>query len=149
MFAGVMLDSAYQTYRIQLEVLLNIPASASDQDIHNLIVVGFSADTIKTLCDIGTLNPTARNEIIALKTLKTRLARGQQLSLNESDRLFRIVHIIAMSEAIFGDQVKAKRWLLKPKDCFFGKSPIAMLSTTHGARQVEQMLIQLIEGMAF
>jgi len=54
-----------------------------------------------------------------------------------------------MANALFGNDEKAKRWLSKPKDRFSGKSPVAMLSTLQGSRQVEEMLIQLAEGFTF
>ena len=40
MFAEVMRDDAYRTYRIRLETLLQIPTDDSDQDIHELIEAG-------------------------------------------------------------------------------------------------------------
>jgi uncharacterized protein (DUF2384 family) len=55
------------------------------------------------------------------------LARGQRLTVEESDRLSRVAHIIAMIQTLFGDDEKAKHSLSKSKDCFSGKSPIAML----------------------
>jgi putative toxin-antitoxin system antitoxin component (TIGR02293 family) len=69
--------------------------------------------------------------------------------MNESDRLFRVAHITAMAETLFEYNEKAKRWLSKSKDRFSGKSPLAMLSTLQGTRQVEEMLIQVAEGLAF
>ncbi|MNN59486.1 hypothetical protein D3C81_1746040 [compost metagenome] len=54
-----------------------------------------------------------------------------------------------MADAVFGNDEKAKRWLSKPKDRFSGRSPMAMLSTVQGTRQVEETLIQLAEGYAF
>ena len=148
-FAGVLRDDAYHAYRIRLEASLNIPSNASDQDIHDMIVAGLSASMIMSLCDVGTISPEERDRIIPLKTLKTKLVSNQLLTVDESDRLFRFVHIIAMAEVIFGDAGKAKQWLSKPKSRFSGKSPTAMLTTTHGTHRVEQMLIEVNEGMSF
>ncbi len=114
-FAGVLRDDAYHAYRIRLEASLNIPSNASDQDIHDMIVAGLSASMIMSLCDVGTISPEERDRIIPLKTLKTKLVSNQLLTVDESDRLFRFVHIIAMAEVIFGDAGKAKQWLSKPK----------------------------------
>ncbi len=149
MFAEVMRESAYRAYRARLGVFLPIPIDASDQDIHELIEVGFLATSVKLLCDRGTLSDVGRDQIIPLKTLKKRLANGQRLNLNQSDRLFRVAHITAMAEVLFESDEKAWRWLSKPKTRFSGKSPIAMLSTSQGTRQVEEMLIQLAEGLVF
>ena len=148
-FAGVLLDEAYHAYRIRLEASLNIPSNASDQDIHDIIVAGFSASLIQSLCDVGAISPEERDRIIPLKMLKTKLVSNQLLTVDESDRLFRFAHITAMADVIFGDAEKAKQWLSKPKSRFSGKSPTAMLTTTHGTHRVEQMLIEVNEGMSF
>ena len=148
-FAGVLLDEAYHAYRIRLEASLNIPSNASDQDIHDIIVAGFSASLIQSLCDVGTISPEERDRIIPLKMLKTKLVSNQLLTVDESDRLFRFAHITSMADVIFGDAEKAKQWLSKPKSRFSGKSPTAMLTTTHGTHRVEQMLIEVNEGMSF
>ncbi|MCF5197060.1 DUF2384 domain-containing protein [Pseudomonas syringae] len=39
--------------------------------------------------------------------------------------------------------------LTKPKERFSGKSPLSMLTSTVGTRQVEEMLFQLAEGFSF
>ncbi|PKH39736.1 antitoxin [Pseudomonas sp. 43NM1] len=149
MFAEILRENAYGAYRVRLEVLLQIPTDASDRDIHELIEAGFSAGNVKALCDFGRMSPLEHDQIISPKALKTKLARGQRLTVDESDHLFRVAHIIAMAQTLFGDDEKAKHWLYKSKDCFSGKSPIAMLSTIQGTRRVEEMLIQLAEGLAF
>ena len=145
MFAEILRENAYGAYRVRLEVLLQIPTDASDRDIHELIEAGFSAGHVKALCDFGRMSPLEHDHIISPKALKTK----QRLTVDESDRLFRVAHIIAMAQTLFGDDEKAKHWLSKSKDCFSGKSPIAMLSTIQGTRRVEEMLIQLAEGLAF
>ncbi len=149
MFTEKLREDVYVAYRVRLEALLQIPTDVSGRDIHKIIEAGFSADNVKALCDFGKMNPLERGLVIPPKTLETNLARGQRLTVNESNRLFRVAHVIAMAQTLFADDEKAKRWLSKPKDRFSGKSPIAMLSTIQGTHQVEEMLIQLAEGLAF
>ncbi|MFY0727292.1 antitoxin Xre/MbcA/ParS toxin-binding domain-containing protein [Pseudomonas sp. NFX15] len=149
MFAEVLRENAYCAYRVRLEALLHIPTDASDQAIHELIEAGFSADSVKALCELGAISPLERDQIIPFKALKTKLARGQRLTVEESDRLFRVAHIMAMAQTLFEDDEKAKHWLTKSKYRFSGKSPIEMLSTTQGTRLIEEMLIQTAEGFAF
>lgn len=149
MFAEVMRNDVYRAYRARLEMFLPIPSDASDLDIHALIEAGFSSGSIKTLFDLGVFNPDACKPIISLKTLKARLIHGQRLSVAESDRLFRLAHITAMAEVVFGDLNKAQQWLSKSKARFSGECSLALLSTSPGTRLVEQMLIQVAEGMAF
>ncbi|MNY83037.1 hypothetical protein D3C86_2255200 [compost metagenome] len=61
--------------------------------------------------------------------------------------MYRAVHIIAMAVAVFGDTEKALHWLSKPKSRFSGKSPCELLSTSLGVYRVEEMLIQVAEGL--
>ncbi|WP_145319687.1 antitoxin Xre/MbcA/ParS toxin-binding domain-containing protein [Pseudomonas sp. SJZ080] len=149
MFAEVMREDAYQSYRIRLESLLGIPRNACDQDVHKMIEAGFPTSRLKELYDLGMISTSERDQIIALRTLKARTAGKKRLTLHESDRLFRYVHITAMAEVLFGDKIKAKRWLSKPKDRFAGRKPLEMLSTFPGTREVEVMLIRVAEPFAF
>lgn len=149
MFAEMLREAGYATYRSRLKTLLGIPMDATENQIHDRIVDGFPANRLLELCEKGEMTPLERDQIIPLRTLKTRLAKGQALTIAESDRLFRTAHITAMAETIFGDRDKAKRWLSKPKERFDGHSPTSMLLSLHGTRQVEEMLIQLAEGYAF
>lgn len=71
------------------------------------------------------------------------------MKVEETDRLFRVAHIMAMVQTLFGDDEKAKRWFSKSMHRFSGKSAIAMLSTTQGIRLIEEMLIQTAEGFIF
>lgn len=149
MFAQVLPANAYVTYRDRLAAFLQISVDASEQEIHELIEAGFPATTLKTFCELGQISPAECDRILSRKTLTTLLARGQRLTVGESDQLFRLVHIIAMAEALFGNEEKARRWLCKIKTELSGQTPMAMLSTSPGTRRVEEMLIQTAEGFAF
>jgi len=149
MYAEVLRAPAYRAYRSRLYTLLQIPIDASDQRIHELIEVGFLAVRLKAMADEGVISPFERDHIIPLEMLENRLSRGQALTVDESDRLFRSAHIAALTEALLGDSGKARRWLTKPKERFAGKTPVAMLSTIQGTRQVEEALVQLAEGFVF
>jgi putative toxin-antitoxin system antitoxin component (TIGR02293 family) len=149
MLAEIMREPAYGAYRVRLNALLQIPVDASEMEIHVLIQDGFAAKNLMKLFEQGDVTTFERDQIIPLKTLKTRIAKDQRLTVDESDRLFRAAHITAMADAVFGNEEKAKRWLSKSKERFRGLSPLAMLSTVQGTRQVEEMLIQMAEGFAF
>jgi len=149
MFAEVMRDAGYAAYRSRLNTLLGIPKNATDTQIHDSIVHGFPASRLVELCEKGDVTPIERDQIIPLRTLKTRLSKEQPLTVDESDRLFRAAHITAMAQTVFGDRNKARRWLSKPKERFNSQTPMALLSTLQGTRQVEEMLLQIAEGYSF
>jgi len=149
MLAELLRGPAYQAYRHCLQTSLGIPVDASEQAIHQRIVAGFSAATANTFCALDVFSEQAFHQIVSLNTLQRRLARGQLLSRGESDRLFRLAHVSAMAQVVFGDKHKAQRWLSKPKHRWAGQAPVALLCTHPGMGLVEQWLIQLAEGMAF
>jgi putative toxin-antitoxin system antitoxin component (TIGR02293 family) len=85
--------------------------------------------------------------VIPLRTLKHRRERKESLSLDESDRLARVARLYELGVKVFGDPNKARRWLTKPKDRFHGRSPLAVMRTELGGRDVEEMLFQIDEGV--
>ncbi|WP_448646220.1 antitoxin Xre/MbcA/ParS toxin-binding domain-containing protein [Pseudomonas mohnii] len=147
MIADAIHKTAYCDYRIELALLLRISSNASDQDIHEQIEAGLLAESVVALCDIGAIGPAQRNQLIPLKTLKARLATRQRLTLHESNRVFRFAHIIALAVTLFRSHEKAKRWLSKPQKRLMEQAPFAMLSTYSGTRLVEELLIQVAEGI--
>ena len=149
MFPAAMHGGVYSAYMIKLELVLQISIQATNRDIHGMIEAGFPASIIKTLGDLGILDSQSRDMIIPLRTLRWRLARGQRMSVGESDRLYRFVHIIAMAAAVFGSMDKSERWVKQPRDRLSGKSPIAMHSTSVGTWQVEELLRLVNDGFAF
>lgn len=85
--------------------------------------------------------------VIPARTLKHRRQRQEPLSLDESDRLARVARVYALGVRVFGNPEKARRWLSKPKIRFEERSPLAMMRTEIGGHRVEEMLIQIDEGM--
>jgi putative toxin-antitoxin system antitoxin component (TIGR02293 family) len=81
------------------------------------------------------------------RTLKHRRQRNEPLNLDESDRLARVARLYELAVKVFGDRDKARRWLSKPKQRFQENSPVARMRTELGGRSVEEMLIQIDEGM--
>lgn len=146
MRAEILRGSGYSAYRVRLETLLDISVLASDMDIHNCITQGFPAARLVKLTEDGTVSQIERDQIIPPRTLKSRINRDQLLTVEESDRFFRVAHIHAMADAVFGESDKAKLWLSKPKVRFDGLAPMQMLISQQGTNQVEELLLQLAEG---
>lgn len=86
MLAEVLRDNGYHEYRARLQALLDIPELASDFEIHTRITDGFAATWLVKLTERGVLTPVERDQIIPLRTLKSRIERDQPLTVDESDR---------------------------------------------------------------
>jgi putative toxin-antitoxin system antitoxin component (TIGR02293 family) len=108
-----------------------VPLSALDD------FAAYSGFAVKDLLEV----------VIPARTLKHRRQRKEPFSLDESDRLARVARLYDLGLRVFGNPDKARRWLSKPKQRFAERTPLAMMRTELGGRQVEEMLYQIDEGM--
>src|ERR1035438_7698397 len=85
--------------------------------------------------------------VIPARTLKHRRPRQEPLNLDESDRLARVARLYELGVRVFGDADKARRWLSKPMIRFEERTPLTMMRSELGSRTVEEILIQIDEGL--
>jgi putative toxin-antitoxin system antitoxin component (TIGR02293 family) len=125
---------------------LGTPAE-SEQKIMRLVEGGLPTRVINHLLERGLTRREVFDVIIPLRTLKHRRSRHQPLSKEESERAVRTARVLARAQAVLGTEKAALEWLREPKRRFEGRPPLEMLSTEPGGRLVEQMLLQIDEGM--
>lgn len=121
--------------------------AGSEQKLVRLIENGLPTKVINHLIERGLTRSEVFDTIIPLRTWKHRRSRREPLSREESERAIRTAKILARAQAVMGDEAAALDWLRTPKRRFEGRPPIQMLSTEAGGRLVEQMLIQIDQGM--
>lgn len=119
----------------------------SDNKTVRLVEGGLPSNVINHLLQRGLTRDEVFDIILPLRTWKHRKARRQPLSPEESERVLRTARILARAQTVMGDEAAAMEWLRAPKRRFDGRSPLQMLATEPGGRLVEQMLIQIDEGM--
>jgi putative toxin-antitoxin system antitoxin component (TIGR02293 family) len=73
--------------------------------------------------------------------------RPDRLSRADSDRLVRLARVVVLADEVFGDPVKAHRWLRKPNRGLCGRIPLDLLRTGVGARAVEDVLQRIPHGV--
>ncbi len=122
-------------------------SARTEQEIIHLVEVGLPLKIVPRLIQHGLSRDEVFQIIINPRTLKHRRSKRQPLSKEESERAVRAVRILARAEAVMGGLNVALRWLRAPKKRFDGRPPLEMLSTETGGRMVEQMLVQIDEGM--
>jgi putative toxin-antitoxin system antitoxin component (TIGR02293 family) len=76
-----------------------------------------------------------------------RRRKTDQLTAQESDRLFRLARTVIQAIEVLGALAKARLWLLAPNRALGGEVPLQMLDTDIGARQVEEVLLRLSYGV--
>lgn len=87
---------------------------------------------------------TLERFVVAPATLKRRTTR---LSSGESERLARVARLVAMTTRVFDDAQDAARFLIRRHPLLHGKSPIDLLHTDVGLRQVEEVLARVLYGL--
>jgi putative toxin-antitoxin system antitoxin component (TIGR02293 family) len=85
--------------------------------------------------------------VVPKRTLARRLADDEPLTVEETDKALRLERIAALAEKVFGDRIKAQRWMRKPKRSLSGDTPLAYLASERGARIVEEMLRRVEHGI--
>jgi len=114
------------------------------QEIEN----GLPVSTFNAIRDELNLNDKQLGEIIRVpkSTLAIRKKRGR-FSFEESERLYRVQHLIEKAVEVLGDIEMARKWL---KDEAYGLgdvSPLEYAKTEVGAREVERLLGRIEHGV--
>ena len=112
-----------------------------------IIEAGLPLSSLDDLFALGITSAEIHQLVVKPRTLSHRRERGQPLSIEESDRAVRLARIVQQAAKVFAGQDKALRWLRRPKQRFTGRAPMNMLLTETGGRLVEEMLVQVDEGM--
>lgn len=84
-----------------------------------------------------------RNRVIPRATYQ----RKETLESPFSDRVERLARVFAMARATWGDDEKARRFLLSPHPELEGNTPIEVALTEVGARRVEAVMERGIHGL--
>jgi putative toxin-antitoxin system antitoxin component (TIGR02293 family) len=129
-----------------LEDWLGTPAE-SDQEIVQLVEKGLPLKSIGHLIQGGLSKNEVFSVVVNPRTLKHRRSKNQPLSREESERALRAARILGLAQSVMGNRQSALEWLRKSKRRFQGRSPLELLSTEAGGRMVEEMLVQIDEGM--
>ncbi len=94
------------------------------------------------------LEPAEAYDLVgSRRTLMRKRKEGTKLSPAESDRLTRVVRVIARAEEALGDPEKADRWMRRANRALNGARPLDLLDSDAGARMVERVLGRIEHGV--
>jgi putative toxin-antitoxin system antitoxin component (TIGR02293 family) len=105
------------------------------------------ADTLAALAEQGYSEEEIFELVVPKRTLARRRLMNDLLTVEETDKAFRLRRIAAQAQRVFGDRDKANRWLRKPKRELKGETPLAFLASEAGARLIEEMLHRIEHGI--
>jgi putative toxin-antitoxin system antitoxin component (TIGR02293 family) len=122
---------------------------SSELDVARRVAEGLPTSVLSTAVKQGVLS---RDEvtrfIVPRRTLAHRKRRREDLSLEESDRLQRVLNLDRIAVHTFdGDTDKARTWLRVPNRALSGEIPLELVVTTIGARLVEDALLRIEHGV--
>jgi len=80
-------------------------------------------------------------------TSRWRQAEKDRLPVSVSDRIFRFARIFALAENVLEDKDAAREWLHDKQIGLGARSPIELMRTEAGAREVESLLIRIEHGV--
>jgi putative toxin-antitoxin system antitoxin component (TIGR02293 family) len=86
--------------------------------------------------------------VLPRRTFNRRRDAKQALDAGESDRLLRLVRIVALAQETFGDRAKATVWLNRQNRALGGQTPLSLTDTDLGSRSVEVLLGRIGHGIA-
>jgi putative toxin-antitoxin system antitoxin component (TIGR02293 family) len=135
-----------EVYR-RIERKLGLKGIASDDDIAWMVQRCLPVSVIDALTLHGISEKELYRLIVSRRSLATHREKHEPLTCDESDRAMRIVRLISLAEWIFGDDVKAGRWLRHPLGKEEPRTPLDFLQTEAGAWIIEAKLIRFAEGI--
>ena len=125
---------------------LGVQPPATESDILRLVEGRLSPSVIQRIAALGLQRSEIDEAVIHTRTLQHRRSRREKLTVEESDRVLRLIRILSSAEEVYGSRSRALTWLREPHSRLEGRTPLSLLKTDTGGRIVEELLIQIDEG---
>jgi len=132
---------------VQMGDWLGLQPPATEAEMLRIVEGKFAPAVIKRLISLGLQRSEIDAAIIPLRTLQHRRSRREKLTLDESDRVLRVIRVLSLAESVYGSRERALAWLRRPHPRIGGRAPLSLLNTDTGSRIVEELLVQIDEGM--
>jgi putative toxin-antitoxin system antitoxin component (TIGR02293 family) len=131
----------------QIGEWLGVQTPATEAEILRIVEGQLAPAVIKRLISLGLERGEIDAIIIPQRTLQHRRSRREKLTVEESDRVLRAIRVLSLAESVYGSRQRALAWLRKPHARLDGRAPLSLLKTDTGSRIVEELLVQIDEGM--
>lgn len=131
----------------QIGEWLGLQSPATEGEILRIVEGRLAPSVIKRLNALGLERSEIDRIVIPSRTIQHRRSRREKLTVEESDRVLRVIRVLSLAESIYGSRDRALDWLRKPHPRLDGRTPLSLLTTDAGSRIVEELLVQIDEGM--
>jgi putative toxin-antitoxin system antitoxin component (TIGR02293 family) len=131
----------------QIAEWLGVPPMRTEGQVLQMVEQQLPTSSIKRLLALGLTRQEIDALVIPLRTLQHRRSKHEKLTVEESDRVLRVVRLLSQAEAVYGSRERAFDWLRRPVARLQNRAPLDLMRTDTGARIIEEMLVQIDEGM--
>jgi putative toxin-antitoxin system antitoxin component (TIGR02293 family) len=115
---------------------------------HELVQQGFRTNVLLNIQHtFETSSETLLDALSMSARTHTRRKRERRLAPEESDRVLRLVRVLAQAADVLGDRQAAVRWMLRPNRSLGGRTPLSMTKTDVGAEAAIDVLGRLEHGV--
>ena len=135
------------TANVQIGDWLGVQPPTTETEILRIVEGRLAPSIINRLVGLGLERSEIDAIIIPLRTLQHRRSRREKLTIEESDRVLRVIRALSLAESVYANRERAFGWLRKSHPRLDGRTPLSLLKTDTGSRIVEELLIQIDEGM--
>ncbi|MBI9070108.1 MAG: DUF2384 domain-containing protein [Melioribacteraceae bacterium] len=119
--------------------------------ISNSVIRGFPVEYLINLKDLLGLTNDKLADLLGVSTRTiTRsisLPKEERLTITLSDRVYRVFKIISIAIEVFNDKYEALIWLKTEQYGLYNETPISLLKTEAGTREVENLLGRIEYGV--
>jgi putative toxin-antitoxin system antitoxin component (TIGR02293 family) len=137
---------------------LGVDMASNGTEVLAMIERRFSPSIIDSLLGLGLERTEVHSIVLPARTLQHRRSRKELLTVDESDRVIRLLRVLRAAEDVYGSRERALDFLRRPnprldpalRNVLFakgGRTPMSLLTTETGARMVEELLGQIRHGM--
>jgi putative toxin-antitoxin system antitoxin component (TIGR02293 family) len=126
---------------------LGLRPPATEGEILRIVEGRLAPSVIQRLTALGLERTEIDAVVIPSRTLQHRRSRREKLTVEESDRVLRVIRVLSLAESVYESRERALAWLRKPHARLDGRTPLSLLKTDTGSRIVEELLIQIDEGI--
>ena len=126
---------------------LGVRRPRTEQELLKIVEQQLPTSSIPRLLALGLTRAEVDSLVIPLRTLQHRRSRREKLTLEESDRVLRTMRALSQAEVVYGSRQRALQWLRSANPRLGNRAPLELLKTDAGSRIVEELLLQIDEGI--
>lgn len=120
----------------------------TERDLIEKVREGLPLDKVRAFLDDWhfTREELHRNLHVSRSTW-SRKGRNQRLNQAQSEKIMRLVEVLALAVDVLEAEEAALRWLRDPNRALGNECPMALLDTDTGTRWVEAVLLRIEHGI--